>query len=80
MFQTVQTLGFPVFCLGFSPNGKLLLGGGGGATKAGVKNTCQLYTLDESTGSLSLVAEQEFSKADDGCMSLAVHPLVLRCC
>lgn len=29
---------FPVYSLGFIRDGKLLLGGGGGATRSGIKN------------------------------------------
>jgi prolactin regulatory element-binding protein len=65
-------LGFPVFCVGFLPNGRLLVGGGGGATKAGVKNA--LVLLDTLTG--DTLQEYLFSKQDDGCMSLAIHPKV----
>lgn len=37
---TSVPMGFPVFTVAFTPVGNsLLVGGGGGATKAGVKNT-----------------------------------------
>jgi prolactin regulatory element-binding protein len=69
-------MGFPVFSLACCSNGKsrVCVGGGGGATKAGVKNTFVLFQLDEDQGTLKLIAEKEFSKSDDGCMSLALHP------
>ncbi|KAI8917521.1 WD40-repeat-containing domain protein [Powellomyces hirtus] len=69
------TIGFPVFAVTFTPNKpRLLLGGGGGATRAGVKNAMIMYDLDPHTLELKPVAEQLFGKQDDGCMSIAIHP------
>ncbi len=76
-FQEAHTLGFPVFCLAFTPSrSRLLIGGGGGATKAGVKNALLYFDVNESQGGLEPLGELLFSKLEDGCMSVAVHPTV----
>lgn len=65
-------VGWPVFSVCFTPNEDLVLvGGGGGATKAGVKNTINLFKITNLE--LSSVSEHLFSPREDGCMSLCVH-------
>ncbi|KAI8897092.1 quinon protein alcohol dehydrogenase-like superfamily [Globomyces pollinis-pini] len=71
-----HSIGFPVFsvvCAG--NNNEFLVGGGGGGTKAGVKNSVMLFKVDPITLELSLSSEFKFSRDDDGCMSIAAHPL-----
>jgi prolactin regulatory element-binding protein len=71
-----HTTGFPVFCVtAAGNNNEFLIGGGGGATKAGVKNSVILFRVDSMTLELLPVSEYLFSKQDDGCMSIASHPL-----
>ncbi|KAI8819111.1 WD40-repeat-containing domain protein [Fimicolochytrium jonesii] len=69
------TLGFPVFAVTWTPSRhRVTIGGGGGPTKAGVKNAMILYDVDPNTLDVKPVTEQLFGKKDDGCMSIAVHP------
>jgi hypothetical protein len=76
-YQIIEKLGFPVFCITFLPNqSTCVVGGGGGATKAGVKNTILLFQIDEQKGIIKQIAEHLFSKVDDGCMSVGIHPKV----
>ena len=67
-----HVLGWPIFTIASTPDNQVLIGGGGGATKAGVKNAVILC----NTPGLEEVAEHVFTKQDDGCMSLGVHPKV----
>ncbi|KAJ3047916.1 hypothetical protein HK097_011043 [Rhizophlyctis rosea] len=68
-------LGFPIFAVAFGPKkARLIVGGGGGATRAGIKNTVIVYDLDERTLDLKELAEYQFDKQDDGCMSIGVNP------
>ncbi|ELU45455.1 hypothetical protein AG1IA_00517 [Rhizoctonia solani AG-1 IA] len=61
---------FPVYSLGFVKNDKLLLGGGGGATRSGIKN--KLYDVDETGAKLELLNELELEKDEDAPMSMAI--------
>ncbi|CAE6469429.1 unnamed protein product [Rhizoctonia solani] len=63
---------FPVYSLGFIKDNKLLLGGGGGATRSGVKNRLRLYDVDETGANLDLVNELELEKDEDAPMSMAI--------
>ncbi|KAJ3047932.1 hypothetical protein HK097_011036 [Rhizophlyctis rosea] len=67
-------LGFPIFAVAFGPKKpRLIVGGGGGATRAGIKNSLIIYDLDEHTLDLKELAEHQFDKQDDGCMSIGVN-------
>ncbi|QRV87939.1 hypothetical protein RhiJN_15957 [Ceratobasidium sp. AG-Ba] len=63
---------FPVYSLGFIKDDKLLLGGGGGATRSGIKNKLRLYDVDETGAKLDLATELELKKDEDAPMSMAV--------
>ncbi|CAE6505049.1 unnamed protein product [Rhizoctonia solani] len=63
---------FPVYSLGFVKNDKLLLGGGGGATRSGIKNKLRLYDVDESGAKFDLLTELELEKDEDAPMSMAI--------
>ncbi|KAI9088720.1 quinon protein alcohol dehydrogenase-like superfamily [Phlyctochytrium arcticum] len=69
------SVGFPVYSVAFTPKKpRVVVGGGGGATKAGVKNAMMLYDINPLTLELTPVAEHKFGTDEDGCMSVAVHP------
>ncbi|ORY53034.1 WD40 repeat-like protein [Rhizoclosmatium globosum] len=69
------TIGFPVFALAFAPKkAKVFVGGGGGASRSGVKNTVAMYTVNEYTLSLEPVAKHEFGSDEDSVQSICVHP------
>ncbi|KAG8732959.1 hypothetical protein FRC11_009726 [Ceratobasidium sp. 423] len=63
---------FPVYSLGFVKEDKLLLGGGGGATRSGIKNKLRLYDVDETGAKLDLLTELELEKDEDAPMSMAI--------
>ncbi|KAI8924436.1 quinon protein alcohol dehydrogenase-like superfamily [Entophlyctis helioformis] len=68
-------MGYPVFSIAFTPSeNKLLVGGGGGASRAGVKNAVTLLDIVTPKLDLTMVSEHLLSKEDDGCMNIAVHP------
>ncbi|KAG8952181.1 hypothetical protein FRC03_012227 [Tulasnella sp. 419] len=63
---------FPVYSLGFVDDEKLVLGGGGGAGRSGIKNKLRLY---RSKGKeLELVHELQLEQNEDAPMTMAVHP------
>ncbi|RCH82378.1 hypothetical protein CU097_005289 [Rhizopus azygosporus] len=67
-------IGFPIFGLAFTSNGQLVVGGGGGAGRSGVKNKLSLYKIDTRRKDLEEDASFEFSSEEDAPMSLDVHP------
>ncbi|KAJ3327742.1 hypothetical protein HDU76_011222 [Blyttiomyces sp. JEL0837] len=70
-----HTMGFPVFAIAFAPKKpRLVVGGGGGASKSGVKNSVIVYELNESTLDINMMASYYMSPIDDSCQSIAVHP------
>ncbi|KAH9262006.1 hypothetical protein BASA82_000923 [Batrachochytrium salamandrivorans] len=70
-----HTVAFPAFSVAFTPSPtKLLIGGGGGATKAGIKNAVIMAEIQEHDLGLKHLFEHRFEKDDDGCMNIAVHP------
>ncbi|EIM88128.1 WD40 repeat-like protein [Stereum hirsutum FP-91666 SS1] len=64
---------FPVYSAAFLSPYELVLGGGGGTTKSGIKNKLRLYAMDE-TLNLKLVDETELGSGEDAPMSMAAHP------
>lgn len=68
------TVGWPVYSLTFTPSDQLLIGGGGGSTKAGLKNTAGLFSISKLR--MEQISEHLFGSDEDGCMCLAVHPIV----
>ncbi|KAI9327972.1 quinon protein alcohol dehydrogenase-like superfamily [Obelidium mucronatum] len=69
------TIGFPVFALAFAPKkAKVFVGGGGGASRSGVKNTVAMYTVNEHSLTLEQVAKHEFGSDEDSVQSIAIHP------
>ncbi|CCM03377.1 uncharacterized protein FIBRA_05507 [Fibroporia radiculosa] len=64
---------FPVYsCAFLSPN-ELVIGGGGGQSKTGIKNKLRLYRT-ENDNSLDLLHEVELEVGEDAPMSMAAHP------
>ncbi|KAG9095035.1 hypothetical protein FRC06_010208 [Ceratobasidium sp. 370] len=63
---------FPVYSLGFITDEKLLIGGGGGATRSGIKNKLRLYEVDGAGAKFDLTTELELERDEDAPMSMAV--------
>ncbi|KIO30192.1 hypothetical protein M407DRAFT_156595 [Tulasnella calospora MUT 4182] len=61
---------FPVYSIGFVADDKVVLGGGGGASRSGIKNKLRLYNVDSK--SLDLVNELELDPGEDAPMSMAI--------
>ncbi|KAL9558123.1 hypothetical protein MBANPS3_001072 [Mucor bainieri] len=68
------SVGIPVFGLGFTGNNQLILGGGGGASRSGVKNKLASYKIDIRRKDLEEDATFEFAATEDAPMCLDVHP------
>ncbi|VDC06139.1 unnamed protein product [Peniophora sp. CBMAI 1063] len=64
---------FPVYSAAFLSKNDLVLGGGGGASKTGIKNKLRLYTVN-GTLTMKLEDEVELEKGEDAPMSMAGHP------
>ncbi|KAG8865282.1 hypothetical protein FRB96_000172 [Tulasnella sp. 330] len=62
---------FPVYSIGFLADDKLALGGGGGASKSGIKNKIRLYTV--TAAALTLLDELELEPGEDAPMTMAVN-------
>ncbi|KAG9324487.1 hypothetical protein KVV02_006081 [Mortierella alpina] len=68
------TIGIPIFCVGFTREDELILAGGGGAGRSGVKNKICIYKVDSANKTLTSIAEKELNREEDAPMSLSVHP------
>ncbi|KAH9998384.1 WD40-repeat-containing domain protein [Russula vinacea] len=66
---------FPVYSAAFLSPGEVVLGGGGGASKTGIKNKLRLYHVDEYF-TLKLTDELQLEVGEDAPMSMAPHPSV----
>ncbi|TFK99074.1 WD40-repeat-containing domain protein [Pterulicium gracile] len=64
---------FPVYSSAFLSPTRLAIGGGGGASRSGVKNKIRVYDVSPDR-SISLVDEFELGKDEDAPMSMAAHP------
>ncbi|KAI0347447.1 WD40 repeat-like protein [Trametopsis cervina] len=64
--------GFPVYSSAFASDKQLILGGGGGQSKTGIKNKLRLYRI-ESDKLMTQVDELELEKGEDAPMSMAAH-------
>lgn len=62
----------PVFCLGFVDPDKLVVGGGGGSGRSGVKNRLVVYKVDLAQKRLDEICAYECPPGDDCPMSLLV--------
>ncbi|RUS32573.1 quinon protein alcohol dehydrogenase-like superfamily [Jimgerdemannia flammicorona] len=71
----------PVFCLAFTPDNKLVVGGGGGPGRSGVNNKLVLYNIDAPKETAAEYASRLLSNEEDAPMCLSVHPeeLIFAC-
>ncbi|KAK2466360.1 hypothetical protein APHAL10511_002002 [Amanita phalloides] len=60
---------FPVYAAAFLADHSLVIGGGGGTSKSGIKNKLRLYTVDNER-SIALVDEFELQSGEDAPMSM----------
>ncbi|GAA5875773.1 hypothetical protein JCM3774_006453 [Rhodotorula dairenensis] len=63
---------FPVYAVAWTDDRTVLLAGGGGSSRTGVKNRFSTYSVDFKQRQLSLVEEYELSKEEDAPMTVAV--------
>ncbi|KAH9071675.1 WD40 repeat-like protein [Lactarius deliciosus] len=68
-----STPSFPVYSAAFLSPTELVLGGGGGTSKTGIKNKLRLYHVDEFL-TLKLANELQLENGEDAPMSMAAHP------
>ncbi|TFK76068.1 hypothetical protein BDN72DRAFT_756973 [Pluteus cervinus] len=61
---------FPIYSSAFLSEHELILGGGGGATRSGIKNKLRLYNVKDDR-SIELLHEHELEKGEDAPMSMA---------
>ncbi|KAL0949636.1 hypothetical protein HGRIS_009682 [Hohenbuehelia grisea] len=64
---------FPVYSSAFLSSNELVLGGGGGASKSGIKNKLRLYNIKDDR-TIDLIDELELAQGEDAPMSMAAHP------
>ncbi|CAL1701567.1 unnamed protein product [Somion occarium] len=63
---------FPVYSCAFVSPTEVVLGGGGGQSRSGIKNKLRLYRVDNEK-SVELLDEFELDKGEDAPMSMAAH-------
>ncbi|OBZ76124.1 Guanine nucleotide-exchange factor SEC12 [Grifola frondosa] len=66
---------FPIYSCAFTSPNELILGGGGGQSRSGIKNKLRLYRID-SDKTFELLDELELEKGEDAPMSMAAHPQI----
>ncbi|KZW04037.1 hypothetical protein EXIGLDRAFT_827966 [Exidia glandulosa HHB12029] len=65
---------FPIYSAAFLSPNQLVLGGGGGASKTGIKNKVRLYTVSDDAQKLDLVSELQLGAGEDTPMSMVACP------
>ncbi|WVQ91407.1 hypothetical protein IAS59_005205 [Cryptococcus gattii] len=66
------TPSFPVYCLDWADDAKLVLGGGGGATRSGIQNKLKLCKVSKDGKDLSYLIELALSNDEDAPMTMAI--------
>ncbi|CED85158.1 Prolactin regulatory element-binding protein/Protein transport protein SEC12p [Phaffia rhodozyma] len=69
-----ETPSFPVYSIAFQSDSQVVLGGGGGATRSGVKNKLKLCHVDVKAKKLDVLDEYELQAEEDAPMTLALNP------
>ncbi|KAF9651281.1 WD40 repeat-like protein [Thelephora ganbajun] len=64
---------FPVYSIAFISDNEVILGGGGGSSRAGIKNKMKLFRVDGDS-SIELLNEFELEKDADAPMSMVADP------
>lgn len=64
---------FPVYSCAFVASDQMVVGGGGGAAKTGIKNKLRLFNVSQDR-QLKMLCEHELEKGEDAPMSIAAHP------
>ncbi|KAG1753875.1 quinon protein alcohol dehydrogenase-like superfamily [Suillus paluster] len=64
---------FPVYSCAFVASDQIVVGGGGGAAKTGIKNKLRLFNVSQDR-QLEMLCEHELEKGEDAPMSIAAHP------
>ncbi|KAG2231068.1 hypothetical protein INT48_001729 [Thamnidium elegans] len=68
------SVGIPIFGLAFTSSNQLIMGGGGGAGRSGVKNKLSSYKVDVRRKDLEEDATFQFEAGEDAPMCLDAHP------
>ncbi|GAA93784.1 uncharacterized protein L969DRAFT_92296 [Mixia osmundae IAM 14324] len=68
------SVGVPIYSLAFTGKETVVLGGGGGSSKSGIKNKLIYCRLHPEARTLDRVHEYELPKTEDAPMSMAVSP------
>ncbi|KAH0840085.1 WD40 repeat-like protein [Lanmaoa asiatica] len=64
---------FPVYSCAFIADDQVIVGGGGGASRTGIKNKLRLFRVSDDR-QLHILNELELEKGEDAPMSMAAHP------
>jgi len=63
---------FPVYSCAFVADDQFVAGGGGGASRTGIKNKLRLFRVSDDR-QLNILSELELEKDEDAPMSMASH-------
>ncbi|POY72890.1 hypothetical protein BMF94_4051 [Rhodotorula taiwanensis] len=63
---------FPVYSVAWTDDHTVVLAGGGGSSRTGVKNRLSMYSVDLKQRQLSLKQEHELSREEDAPMTIAI--------
>ncbi|PVZ98696.1 hypothetical protein BB558_005299 [Smittium angustum] len=72
--RIATNIGFPISCIAITENDEIIIGGGGGPGRSGVKNKIIIGKINPEKLKLSIKAEHEFGNDEDAPTCIALHP------
>ncbi|KAJ2552486.1 hypothetical protein EV175_003291 [Coemansia sp. RSA 1933] len=72
--HSTENVGFPIGCISVTQANEIVLGGGGGTGRSGVRNKLAVYSIDTGSNRLKRTHELELSSEEDAPTCLAASP------
>ncbi|KAJ2509382.1 hypothetical protein GGI11_005906 [Coemansia sp. RSA 2049] len=74
--RSTESVGFPIACIGVTQSNEIVLGGGGGSGRSGVRNKLAVYAIESKNNAAKLkkAHELELSSEEDAPTCIAANP------